>query len=155
MINIVDKELCCGCNACGDVCRSAAISFVTDIEGFWYPEIDMGKCTECGLCEKTCPHLHIKDLKKNNFAKPVTIAAIHKNMSIRWDSTSGGVFSALAQCIYEQQGYVGGAVYDENFQVHNYISNNPDDLNKLRSSKYLQSNAQGLYIKIKSILRMG
>ncbi|UKI17680.1 MAG: hypothetical protein L6V80_05800 [Bacteroidales bacterium] len=47
--------------------------------------------------------------------------------------------------MYEQGGYVSGAVYNKDFSVKNYISNNPEDLAKLRSSKYLQSNAEGLY----------
>lgn len=155
MIEIKDRKDCCGCNACGDVCPYEAITFKTDIEGFWYPEIDINKCTDCGLCEKTCPHLHIEDLKKNDFEKPITIAAIHKNMRIRWDSTSGGVFSALANGMYKQNGYVGGAVYDENFLVHSVISNNPEDLDKLRSSKYLQSYAEDLYRTIRTRLKRG
>ena len=87
--------------------------------------------------------------------RPITIAAINKNMRIRWDSTSGGAFSALAEGMYEQGGYVSGAVYDEKFLVHNYISNIPDDLQRLRSSKYLQSNAEGLYKEIRDLLRKG
>ena len=155
MINIDRKEACCGCNACGDVCPFKAISFKTDIEGFWYPVVNPGKCTDCGLCEKVCPELHIAELKKNDYEKPITIAAIHKNMKIRWDSTSGGAFSALAEGMYKQGGYVSGAIYNHNFSVSNYISNNEADLEKLRSSKYLQSNAEGLYHEIRSLLRKG
>lgn len=55
MINITNKSECCGCNACGDVCAHDAITFKTDIEGFWYLEADKDKCTDCGLCEKVCP----------------------------------------------------------------------------------------------------
>jgi len=155
MIQIQDKKECCGCNACGDICSRSAISFKTDVEGFWYPEVDEAKCTNCDLCVKACPIINIKDLKKNDFEKPMTIAAIHRNMRIRWDSTSGGAFSALAQTMYEQNGYVSGAIYNDNFLVHNYISSNPEDLKKLRSSKYLQSNAEGLYSQIKTLLKSG
>ncbi len=156
MIQITDKINCCGCNACGDVCPKDAITFETDIEGFWYPVVDKTKCIDCGLCEKVCPELHIDELKKNDFETPVrTIAAINKDMSVRWDSTSGGAFSALADGMYEQGGYVSGAVYDERFLVHNYISDNRNDLPRLRSSKYLQSNAEGLYKNIRDLLRRG
>ena len=61
MINIQNKVDCCGCNACGDACAHGAISFKTDNEGFWYPEVDMQKCTDCHLCEKVCPMLHKPD----------------------------------------------------------------------------------------------
>lgn len=156
MINITDKTKCCGCNACGDICPKDAITFKTDIEGFWYPEVNTNKCINCGLCDKICPELHIDELKKNDSEKPFhTIAAIHKKMNVRWDSTSGGAFSAMAEGMYEQGGYVGGAIYDDNFLVHHYISNDENDLAKLRSSKYLESDAIGLYKKIHELLRNG
>lgn len=155
-IHIEDKSKCCGCNACGDICSHDAIEFKTDIEGFWYPEVNKDKCVECGLCEKICPELYISKLKQNDFPQPAhTIAAINKKLDVRWDSTSGGAFSALAETMYEKGGYVSGAIYNENFTVRNYISNNPEDLVKLRSSKYLQSNAEGLYKEIRSLLRRG
>lgn len=156
MIQIKDKTKCCGCNACGDICNHNAITFKTDIEGFWYPEVDKEKCVDCGLCEKICPELHIDKLKKNDFDKPAhTIAAINKNMRVRWDSTSGGAFSAFADIMYAQGGYVSGAIYNEDFSVRNFISNKPEDLEKLRSSKYLQSKAEGLYKQIRDLLRKG
>ena len=155
MIQITDKSKCCGCNACGDVCPKDAITFKTDIEGFWYPEVNMERCIDCGLCEKACPELHISELKKNDYEQPVTIAAVNRDMRVRWDSTSGGAFSALADTMYAQGGYVSGAVYNEDFSVSNFISNNPDDLVRLRSSKYLQSNAEGLYKNIRDLLRKG
>ena len=156
MINITDKSKCCGCCACADVCAHKAITLKEDIEGFWYPVIDSEKCTNCGLCEKACPELNIASLKKNDYPKPAkTIAAIHKNMKVRWDSTSGGAFTALAEAMYRQGGYVSGAIYNDDFSVRNYISNNPEDLAKLRSSKYLQSKAEGVYAKIRTLLRKG
>jgi len=156
MISITDKTKCCGCCACVDSCAHKAISLKTDIEGFWYPVVDNEKCVECGLCEKVCPELHITDLKKNDYPKPSkTIAAIHRNMRIRWDSTSGGAFTALADAMYRQGGYVSGAIYNEDFSVRNYISNIPEDLVKIRSSKYLQSKAEGVYEEIRSLLRKG
>lgn len=156
MIEITDKSQCCGCNACGDVCPFDAINFQTDIEGFWYPVVNKEKCVDCGLCEKICPELHIDTLKKNDYEKPAhTIAAIHKKMNVRWDSTSGGAFSALAEVMYDKGGYVGGAIYNPDFTVRNFISNDPADLEKLRSSKYLQSNAEGVYKTIRDLLKKG
>lgn len=156
MIQITDKSKCCGCCACVDCCPKHAIDLRVDIEGFWYPTVDESKCINCNLCDKICPELHISSLKKNDSEKPlVTIAAIHKKMNIRWDSTSGGAFSALAEGMYEQGGYVSGAIYNEDFSVRNYISNKPEDISKLRSSKYLQSKAEGLYEEIQQLLHKG
>lgn len=157
MISVIEKSKCCGCNACGDICPQNSITFKTDIEGFWYPEVNMDTCVNCGLCEKVCPQLHVDQLKKNDYQKPIhTIAAIHKNMRIRWNSTSGGAYTALADVMLESGGYVSGAVYNEGFTgVHNYVTNNPEEMDKLRSSKYLQSNAEGLYRTIKQLLAKG
>jgi len=155
MIQIKNKIDCCGCNACGDVCAHKAITFQTDNEGFWYPEVDMQLCTDCHLCEKVCPMLHINELKHNDFDKPKVFGCYHNDIVIRFDSTSGGIFSALAQEMYKQKGYVGGAIYTESFDVKNIISNDKKDLKRLRSSKYLQSNAEGLYKEVKTLLKAG
>lgn len=155
MIRINHKEDCCGCNACGDICPTKAISFKADIEGFWYPSVDEEKCIDCKLCENVCPVIHSESLKHNEFKEPECHAAIHKNYEVRFDSTSGGLFSAFAEKIYRDGGYVGGAIYDENWDVHQFISNNKADLIKLRSSKYTQSNAEGFYLKVKEVLKTG
>lgn len=122
MIDISDKAMCCGCNACGDVCAHDAITFKTDIEGFWYPEVDKSKCTDCGLCEKVCPIINIDTLKKNNLKQSICYVAEHKDIEVVFDSTSGGLFSALADIMYRNKGYVGGAIFNEDFSVRQYIS---------------------------------
>lgn len=155
MIQIKNKIDCCGCNACGDVCAHGAITFRTDMEGFWYPEVDAPKCKDCGLCEKVCPMLHVDELKKNDYEKPICYAAIHKNLEVRFDSTSGGLFSAFAEKIYQDHGYVGGAIYNDDFSVRQYISADKTDLPKLRSSKYQQSNFEGFYKQVRSLLKQG
>lgn len=152
MIKISDKSQCCGCNACGDICPKNAISFVQDNEGFLYPEVDMNNCIDCHLCENVCPQLHAEELKKNDYKEPQCIAAIHKNLEIRFDSTSGGMFTALAEKMLKDGGYVGGAIYTEDWGVKWFISNKSEDLSLLRSSKYLQSNSEGLYRELKRLL---
>jgi acetyltransferase-like isoleucine patch superfamily enzyme/coenzyme F420-reducing hydrogenase beta subunit len=155
MIQLREKKDCCGCNACGDICAQKAIVFKTDIEGFWYPEIDGEKCTNCGLCEKACPIINVKELKKNDFEKPYCYAAKHKNLEVVFDSTSGGLFSALAEKMYKDGGYVGGAVYNDDFSVRQYVSNDKQDLIRLRSSKYEQSDLTGFFIQVRNILKAG
>lgn len=155
MIQITDKTKCCGCNACGDICAHQAITFQTDIEGFWYPVVDREKCVDCGLCEKVCPVIHAEELKKNDLPQSICYAAENKNIEVVFDSTSGGLFSALADIMYKDSGYVGGAVFNEDFSVRQYISADKKDLPRLRSSKYLQSNLEGFYKQVRDLLRNG
>ena len=155
MIDIKRKEQCCGCNACGDICPKNAITFRTDEEGIWYPEVNHDTCINCGLCERVCPVIHADELKHNDYEKPVCYAAENKNLEVVFDSTSGGLFSALADYMYRQGGYVGGAVYNDDFSVSQFISNDKKDLPRLRSSKYVQSNAEGFYRKVHDLLENG
>jgi acetyltransferase-like isoleucine patch superfamily enzyme/coenzyme F420-reducing hydrogenase beta subunit len=155
MINIINKEDCCGCKACGDVCTKGAISFKIDIEGFWYPEVDNILCINCGACNKVCPIENIIQLKKNDLEKSECYAAEHKNLEVVFDSTSGGLFSALADVMYRRNGYVGGALFNKDFSISQYISNSKDDLPKLRSSKYLQSDSEGFYKEVKKLCASG
>lgn len=156
MIDIKRKEECCGCNACGDKCPKQAITFLTDNEGFWYPKVDMQKCIDCHLCEKVCPLLHKDDYKsKNGYNIPKTFALVHKNIEIRFDSTSGGAFSALADEVYKQGGFVGGAIYNEDWSVSQFLSSDKEALPNLRSSKYLQSHCDGFYKTVEEALKTG
>lgn len=152
MINIKRKEECCGCNACGDICPKGAISFKVDNEGFWYPQVDNNKCVDCGLCNKICPVETECLSRRNNIIEPACYAAEHKSIEVIFNSTTAGMFSALAEGMYAQKGYVGGAIHNEDFSVSHFVSNNRNDLQQLRRSKDLQSNAEGFYKRIKKLL---
>lgn len=167
MINIKDKKNCCGCQACGDACPKSAISFKTDNEGFWYPEVDKAMCVNCGLCERTCPVLRARSRNvveavcsetsqaEQRFERPTCVAAINKNLAIRFDSTSGGMFTALAEKTLQDGGYVVGAVYTDTWGVRWLASNDAESLPQLRSSKYLQSDSAGMYSRIRALLNQG
>lgn len=43
------------CRSCGEACEAGAIAFRPRLGGAAVPEIDLGKCTECGACVAPCP----------------------------------------------------------------------------------------------------
>ncbi len=149
-----DKKQCTGCEACFNICPTRSITMVEDKEGFKYPKINEETCIKCGLCQKICPILN-KVEKKDKVQNPTVIAAWSKNQNTRIDSTSGGIFSELANAIYKQKGYVVGAVYNKEWMVEHCVSNQKEDIEKIRSSKYLQSNINNTYQKIKEKLKDG
>lgn len=149
---ICDTKQCTGCFACVDICPQHCISVEVNEEGFEYPSIDYEKCVNCGLCRKKCP---VANKIKDNNIKPVTMAAIHKDTDVRMQSSSGGVFSAIAKHIIEQNGVVYGAGYDKEFNVVHKCCTTIEDLAELRGSKYVQSNIQGIYSAIKEQLEKG
>lgn len=155
MINVERKEECCGCSACINICPNKAIELDTDIEGFWYPTVNHEQCNNCGLCEKICPQLHAGNLRYGQRDKPEIYAAYHKDYELRKESTSGGLFSALADEMYDRGGYVGGAVYTEEFTAKHIISKSPEDILRIRGSKYSQSDMSGLFKQIEDILSKG
>lgn len=54
-MELVKKELCCGCEACRQICPLECIEMRPDEEGFLYPHIDGETCVECGQCRRVCP----------------------------------------------------------------------------------------------------
>lgn len=152
MINIIDKELCVGCGACHDICSKNAISLEVDHEGFAYPKVNTNLCIDCGLCESVCPVINVQQLKEQNKVMPKVYGARNKDFDTRIKSTSGGLFSAFATYVYNNHGYVGGAIYDKDFTIKQVLSNNPEDLIIIRGSKHAQSKLLGFYKEVKAAL---
>lgn len=152
MPNLCDKDKCCGCFSCFNACPKSAISMQPDVSGFLYPSIDTSKCIGCTLCEKACPSINYqaKEIK----VTPSYYVGAAKNETIRRESTSGGVFSALAITIINRNGIVVGATYENGVCCHK-IANSIDELKKFRSSKYVQSDVGTIFKEIKGFLQKG
>ena len=78
-----------------------------------------------------------------------------KNDEIRKCSSSGGIFSELANLVLNQKGLVYGAAYDEKCMVKHVCIDNSEDLQKLRGAKYVQSSLGNCYQDIKKQLESG
>jgi len=151
LITINDKKDCMGCHACSNICPKSCIEMKNDSEGFWYPLVDYDKCIRCGSCIKACPIIN-KSIIQN---EPKAYACINKNKEIRLESSSGGMFTLIAEHVINNGGVVFGAVFDENFAViHQYIESK-EELGALRGSKYVQSKIGDTYKQAKQFLKQG
>lgn len=154
MIDIKSSEICSGCHACANACPKNCIKMISDEEGFWYPQIIKEQCINCGLCERVCPI--INKWSPNTFQITNVIIAQNKNETIRFNSSSGGIFSLIAEYIIDQGGVVFGAAFSDDFRsVHHICVDNKNDLEKLRGSKYIQSKIGDTYQWTKEYLDGG
>ena len=148
MIEIKEKKDCCGCNACYNICPKNAIEMKDDEKGFRYPVIDKKKCIQCDLCNKVCPIISNKKTENN----PIAYACYCKDEKIRINSSSGGMFTLIASQIINQGGLVYGASFDEKFNIKHIKVDKIEDLQKLRGSKYVQSDIGNTYKEVKKYL---
>ncbi len=154
MISIEKKSSCSGCYACAISCPQKCIQMISDEEGFWYPRVDKGKCINCNLCEKSCPI--INKWQPKDLSTTTAIAAKNRDEIIRFRSSSGGIFTLIAEEILAQDGVVFGAAFSDDFRsVRHICVDNTDDLEKLRGSKYLQSKIGDTYKQAKDFLENG
>lgn len=150
-INSLKKSHCTGCTACYNICPVNAISLSRDGQGFVIPVIDNGKCIGCKKCVSACP---VINTKYTNTSDPKCYAAMADD-EIRMNSSSGGMFTLIAEHIIDNGGYVAGAAFDDDFTVKHIIVDNKNDLEKLRGSKYVQSYLGDIFRQIKELLENG
>lgn len=150
MLNITDKTLCSGCFACSNSCPQGCITMQPDEEGFLYPQINNALCINCSVCEKKCPI--ITEYKIDCSEKTEFYAAISKDIEIRLKSSSGGIFSLIAEYVIDKKGIVFGAAFDNEFNVIHIGVDSKEELHRLRGSKYIQSNINNSFILAKQHL---
>ena len=151
-IVLASKKECTGCSACMSICPHNAIRMTSDPEGFLVPVIDSACCTQCGLCVKTCPVIN----SVNSPSVPVSVcAAMHIHDEVRLKSSSGGVFSAIAESILAEGGVVFGAGFDAQFSVRHISVEYVDQLDALQGSKYVQSDLAQAFREVRGFLKAG
>jgi coenzyme F420-reducing hydrogenase beta subunit len=133
---------CTGCGACYNACPAGAITMENDEYGFYKPMINQEKCINCGLCEKKCP---LNGYISKNEAQPKVYSLQNKNEEILYKAASGGAFDLFARYIIEQNGIVFGVVWDKNLVACHTKAENLDELEKMYSSKYVQSNTKDTF----------
>lgn len=149
---VINENDCCGCYTCQAICHCNAIKMLPNAEGFDMPVVDTNSCVKCGMCVKRCPVLSHERIHNNN---PKIYAGWSNDRNIRFESTSGGIFSELAAHIIDHKGFVCGAVYDNDWKVKHIVTNDFEDIKLLRSSKYIQSRIENCFKTIKDKLVLG
>lgn len=149
-----DMDRCTGCSACAQRCPSRCVSMVPDHEGFLISHIDAERCIDCGICREACPVLRAdmeKPYQENGF--PRAWAAWSLDDAIRLSSSSGGLFSLLAESCLLSSGTVFGAAFDKDFMVRHAGISKHSDLDSLRRSKYVQSDMSQCYREAEKLLK--
>ena len=148
----ITKEACCGCGACAQICPHHCIEMKEDEMGFLYPAIDESHCVQCGLCEKVCPYLNRYEALQE---KPASFACRTNDEELCAVSSSGGMFTMLANHVIDQGGVVFGARFAEDWSVIHDYTETKDGLAAFRGSKYVQSVIGDNYRKVRDFLRDG
>lgn len=144
---------CTGCGACVSVCSKGALKLEYNDEGFYYPKHDISRCVNCRLCEKVCHVLNAPvsgDYISREYEPYMVVA---KNPEVVRKSSSGGVFSVLAEKILSEGGVVYGARYNYETERLEHTSTDKYPLADLRKSKYVESYLGNTFADVKSHLK--
>lgn len=150
-MNINSVKNCSGCLLCKEVCPKKCIAITKDELGHLTPFIDTGTCIDCGLCAKKCPEmtpLELSPIEK-------VYAAWDRNEDARIKSSSGGLATLMAQQVINEGGVVYGCTYAQPFDFRHVRCDNLEALEKLRGSKYVQSNTSDCWNLIRNDIKKG
>lgn len=143
-------NLCTGCFACANSCPVDCIEMVENNEGFVYPNVEETKCLNCNQCVNSCPLQYYTESVSNVLS---AYAAKNSNKDIRFNSSSGGIFTLIAEKIINDGGVVFGAAFSNEYNsVRHIYVDTIEDLYSLRNSKYVQSSILDSYKNTKCFL---
>lgn len=144
-----NEALCCGCSACENACPKHAIQMVADERGFLYPSINEELCVDCGKCVSICQAAKLLPPPAEN--EPDVYALQHKDKNVVKQSSSGGAFTLLSDLILSRGGVIAGCIIDEDFNVIHTIAEDVACRDRMRGSKYVQSDMRDIYSRVKEL----
>ena len=154
MYNPIMEEIdkCYGCGACVEVCPKKCLKLEKDILGFKKIDvIDKQSCISCGACTRVCEAHNMK--KGQDIQKLRRYYAQNKNKNVLKRSSSGGVFTALAQYVFQKKGYVWGVRMNEEGKNEFYCASNYEELKGLCGSKYVEVDSILPFMEIKEQIK--
>lgn len=146
-ISIINN--CCGCFSCKEICPKKCIEISEDNLGHQIPTVVNENCINCGLCISVCPAYN-----ESNFTSSIDIvAACKKDLNERRKSSSGGIAAAISEFFIQNNGVVYGCSFIKEFSFKHIRCTSLEDIDKLRGSKYVQSDISEVYKQIKQDLK--
>ena len=147
-----EREKCTGCGACVNSCPKGCISFKLNKDGFYYPVVNDKECVLCNKCKAVCPILN--EQKKHSSLTLYSAYSMDNDSILH--SSSGAIFPLIAKHIIDLQGVVFGAAFSQDFtKVEHVCVQRVEDVVKLQSSKYVQSDIGLSYRLAKQFLDDG
>ena len=128
---------------------------VADQEGFLVPSVNTSICIDCHLCDKVCP-ITLGPETENAMEYPHVYVGYNLNPKVRKESSSGGIFSAVAEDVLDMGGIIYGAAMREDcYGVDQIRITGSNELHLLRGSKYVQSNVGDTFKQAAEDLKKG
>lgn len=138
--------------ACYNVCPNSSIKMKREFDGCDYPYINTETCLHCLKCKNVCPVMRQRIQKEEG--SPSVYAGHCLDEDTRRNSSSGGVFSLVAQWCIENGGVVFGAAYEKNRVIH-CKADTMEGIRRFQGSKYVQSDIGTTYIQAEEALKKG
>lgn len=121
-------------------------------DGFYYPLISKDKCIDCKRCLRACQY---NGEISNVHEKQSIYAAWNNKDEILSNSTSGGIFTAVAEAVLEKGGVVFGSVYDKLWNVITVYAEAREPLSPMRGSKYAMGSTAETFKEVREFLKSG
>ena len=144
--NAPEGTFCSGCAACVVVCPKNAISLKLNKVGFYEAFLNEDLCIRCGKCQMVCNRY--QNVQGVSLYDAVHYAMQSQNSDVVRNCSSGGLAYELAAQAMENNEVVVGCIYNcEKQRAEHIIVEHRVDLELLKGSKYVQSNAADAFYK--------
>lgn len=148
MKTVCTTNQCAGCMACVDICPKSAITVQDNLDSY-NALIDEKKCIKCNACHNVCQYNYPAQLKKSIAWKQGWASD-----EIRSKGSSGGLGTAIIKSFIGEHCYVAACCFRKGEFVFD-ITNNVEDSYEFTGSKYVKSNPEGIYKKVRDRLLHG